>query len=57
MEKMKARKKKKPQVINLLNIYNSIRQVWTINPKTRVKPKKKKYNRSQEKTNLRKEQI
>ena len=46
---------KKKKSLNLLDIYKSIRQIWTINPKTRVKPNKKKYNRSAEKRNLKKD--
>lgn len=41
--------------LNLLEIYKSIRKTWSINPKTRVKPEKKKYNRSKEKQQLKKE--
>lgn len=35
--------------------YKKIRQVWSINPKTRYKPEKPLYNRGQEKVKLRKE--
>ena len=45
--------KKKIDILN--DCYKKIRQVWTINPKTRVKPSKKKYNRSEEKRKLRKD--
>jgi hypothetical protein len=48
-------KKKKKKKITLLDIYNSIRKVWLINPKTRVKPNKKKYNRAKAKQKFRKE--
>lgn len=52
---MSKKRKKKKKSLNLMDIYNSIRKVWTINPKTRVKPNKKKYNRSSEKQKLKKE--
>jgi len=52
----KKRKRKPKNKINWLeDVYKKIRQVWTINPKTRVKPNKKKYNRSAEKQRLKKE--
>ena len=38
-----------------MDIYNSIRQTWTINPKTRIKKSNKKYNRAKAKRNFRKE--
>lgn len=38
-----------------LKAYKKIRQVWEINPKTRIKKSKKKYNRKKEKQNFRKE--
>jgi len=33
----------------------SVRRVWTINPKTRCKPKKEPYNRGKQKQKLKKE--
>ena len=41
--------------INLLECYKKIRKFWIINPKTRVKPNKKKYNRNKIKQDLKKE--
>jgi len=41
-------KKKKP-------IYKQIRKVWKINPKTRVVPNKKRYDRKRDKERIRKE--
>ena len=38
---------------NFMKLYNKLRKVWSINPKTRVKPKKK-YNRSKNKVELKK---
>lgn len=35
-----------------LNSYKSIRKVWNINPKTKVKENKKKYNRQLTKKQL-----
>lgn len=55
MSKKKRKKRKPKSKIDLLEIYKKIRKVWTINPKTRVKPKKKKYNRSAEKRRIKKE--
>lgn len=49
-----GRKRRKKQKLNFLDIYQKIRQVWEINPKTRVKPSKKFYNRKREKNNLKK---
>lgn len=52
---MSKKKKNKKKSLNFLDIYNSIRKVWTINPRTRVKPNKKKYNRQKVKRDLKKE--
>ena len=41
--------------MNDLELIRKIRKIWRINPKTRVKPKKRFYNRAKEKENLRKE--
>jgi hypothetical protein len=38
-----------------LEAYKKIRQVFTINPKTRIKKSKKLYNRNKVKTEIRKE--
>ena len=35
--------------------YDKIRKIWVINPKTRVKPKKQKYNRSKTKQELKRD--
>jgi len=43
--------------INILNAYKKIRQTWGINPKTKVKPSKKKKSRAEIKQDFRKEQI
>jgi hypothetical protein len=51
----KKSRTKKPKKLTFLDIYNSIRQVWEINPKTRVKPNKKKYNRAKTKREFKKE--
>ena len=40
---------------SLLDVYKSIRKTWSINPKTKIKESKKKYNRQKEKQRLRKE--
>jgi len=41
--------------MNDLELIRKIRKIWRINPKTRVKPKKRFYNRAKEKESLRKE--
>ena len=51
----KRKKKKKIPSLEFLDVYQSIRKIWNINPKTRVKPNKKKYNRAKIKRELRKE--
>lgn len=53
--KRNKRKKKKSKSIDVLEIYKKIRQFWEINPKTRVKENKKKYNRAKAKRQLKKE--
>ena len=55
MAKKKKKRKQPKSSLDILEVYNMIRQIWTINPKTRVKPNKKKYNRSKEKAKLKKE--
>ena len=45
----------KNKTIHLLDCYKKIRAVWTINPKTRIKESKKKYNRAKEKQKFRKD--
>ena len=47
--------KNKKISLKWLDVYNSIRQVWTINPKTQIKQNKKKYNRKADKQKLKKE--
>jgi len=48
-----SKKKKQKNKLDLLEIYNSIRKVWEINPRTRVKQnKKKKNNRAKVKQEL-----
>ena len=42
--------------IDRLECYKKIRQTWEINPKTKVKQSKKKYNRNKEKQSFIKEQ-
>ena len=46
---------KKKTKLTLLDIYKKIRQVWEINPKTKVKASKKKYNRKKAKQQFQKE--
>ena len=54
--KRKKKKKLRLEDITQLEIYKRLRKTWKINPKTRAKPnKKKKYNRSQQKQRLKKE--
>jgi hypothetical protein len=57
MNKMSKNRKKKLRLKDLdqLEVYKGLRKTWLINPETRVKPLKKKYNRSQEKIDLKKE--
>jgi len=52
---MGNKRRKKRKSLNFLDIYNSIRQTWTINPKTKVKQSKKKFNRAREKRQTRKD--
>ena len=61
MSRKRKKRKKKPykkltlKDLDQLEIYKRLRKTWAINPKTRVKPNKKKYNRQQEKQKIKKE--
>ena len=50
-----GRKRRKKSKLSFLEIYKGIRQIWEINPKTRIKKSKKLYNRKREKRQLKKE--
>ena len=52
MGKKNKKKKIKPEDLSQLESYKRLRKVWEINPKTRVVPNKKKYNRNKEKEDL-----
>lgn len=47
-------KKKRSKSFSFMDIYNSLRQGWEINPRTRVKPNKKKKSRAKSKQEFKK---
>jgi len=49
-----GKKKNKKDKITFLDVYKGLRKFWKINPKTKVKPNKKRKSRTKIKQNLRK---
>jgi len=53
--KQVSKMKKEDSVERTVRLSKTIRKTWGFNPRTRVKPAKKKYNRGKEKLQIQKE--